>query len=97
LVCVTIAIAFVLPVMVNVSGRPFVTVALIGMINDFPAGTVTFAIGEITGAADNRPAKEKKDKNRHTASIIAGLRDFLSDRWIMSRAACILLFGGVYR
>ena len=50
--------------MVYVNGRPFVTVTVMGMINDFPAGTDTFPIGAIIGAADNNPAK---DKNRHTA------------------------------
>jgi hypothetical protein len=79
---VTIVIALVLPVMVNVSGRPFVTVAVIGTINDFPAGTVTFPSGAITGAANNHPAMEKK---AHAAMHVAAIRDFLVDLLVMSR------------
>src|ERR1700733_7918518 len=78
----TIAIAFVLLVIMNVSGRPFVTVAVMGMINDFPAGTVTFPIGVITDAADNNPAMEKK---RHRARHFVVVRDFLFDWLFMSR------------
>jgi hypothetical protein len=80
---VTIAIALVLAVIVNVSGRPFVTVAVIGMINDFPAGTATFPIGAITGAANNNPATDRK---KHTARHFATVHDFLFDLLFMSCA-----------
>jgi hypothetical protein len=72
----TIAMALVLPVMVNVSGRPFVTVAVMGTINDLPAGTVTFAIGEITGAANNSPAAAMNQQT-HIARYLVVIRDFL--------------------
>jgi hypothetical protein len=84
----TIAIAFVLPVMVYISGRPFVTVAVMGTINDFPAGTVTFPIGVITGAADNNPVMDnKKHRARHAVLV----RDFLFDSLFMSCVIWILL------
>jgi hypothetical protein len=70
------SMALVLPVMVNVNGRPFVTVTAIGTINDFPAGTVTFAIGAITGAADNAPAMDRK---RHAARHAVLIHDFRFD------------------
>lgn len=72
----TIAIALVLPVMVNVNGRPFVTVTAMGMINDFPAGTVTFPRGAMTGAAADHPAMDKK---AHNARHVIANRDFLFD------------------
>src|ERR1700677_4926064 len=86
LVCVTIAMALVLPVMVNVSGRPFVTVAVMGMIKDFPAGTTTLPIGAMTGAADSHPVMEKKKQNtRHVAEIL--LCDLLFMSWMTTRSS----------
>jgi len=67
--------------MVYVNGRPFVTVAVMGIINDFPAGTVTFPMGAITGAADNHPAMHKK---RHTARHGVEIGDFLFDELFIS-------------
>ena len=63
-VCDTIANAFVLPVIVYVSARPFVTVAVIGMISDFPAGTVTGPMGLMTGAAPRPKAVVKKSRTQ---------------------------------
>ncbi len=69
--------------MVNVSGRPFVTVTVMGMINDFPAGTVTLAMGAITGAADNHRVMNKK---KHAARHSVEIEDLLFDEWfILSR------------
>jgi hypothetical protein len=86
LVCVTIAMALVLPVMMNVSGRPFVTVAVMGMIKDFPAGTDTLPIGAMTGAADNHPVMDKKKQStRHVAEIL--LCDLLFMSWMTTRSS----------
>ena len=62
-VCSTMAMALVLPVTVYVSARPFVEVAVIGMINDFPAGMVTLGIGSITGAAVAAMASVNRNRN----------------------------------
>ncbi len=51
LVCTMTSMPFVLLVAVNVNGRPFADVAVIGRMSDLPAGTVTLPKGSITGAA----------------------------------------------
>jgi hypothetical protein len=73
-VCITTAIEGELTVMAYDSARPFVTVAVIGMIIDLPAGKVTLLMGLMTGAEFAATVTTKDNTNARfrctTTSIV---------------------------